>query len=326
MNTYTKYLLGLVALPFLFSALIAFAQTPLPSSPIPNLPASLPLPGASPASTPTPPPQSQSVSFPYWPSEELPLISCTGDYTNYQGLNKGAKECTSLCDVISTFQRILYFVMTLILFIGAPIMFVVGGGMIFFAGPNPSLLEQGRKVIWGAVIGVVLALSAYIIVGTFLWLIGNPSPGTKTVKGPDGKDVKVAVQRVSWPNIVCDPAKMPGGELNLWRGNATGGQITPPPESNLGSSSCFLPPNAHKQTCFPGPGCGGNGAKGNCLGPCTEFAGTGCASSPPPAPTPKSSGCLLQDTKFGCTDSNLECGGLDCAVKCLQYAKPGCKN
>ncbi|HEY4525627.1 MAG TPA: hypothetical protein VJL32_00830 [Candidatus Paceibacterota bacterium] len=161
----------------------------------------------------------QSVNFPYWPSSDTPIISCTGDYSNYQGNASTTPQCLSLCDMVSTFQRILYFVMTLILFIGAPLMFVVGGGMIFFAGPNPSFLEQGRKVIWGAVIGVVLALSSYVIIGTFLWLIGNPSSG----------------QRVSWPDISCNPQQVPGGSLNLWGGNATSGGI--PGDSGSGNSS-----------------------------------------------------------------------------------------
>ncbi len=184
MNIYKKYLLGLALSLFVFLALSSFASA-----------------------------QTSNVEFPYWPDKTTPLLSCSGDYTN-----PSSTQCRSLCDVISTFQRILYFIMTLILFVGAPIMFILGGGMIFFAGTNPSLLEQGKKVIWGAVIGVVLALSAYIIVGTFLWLIGNPEAGKKDAQGN-------SVQRVSWPDISCDPAAIFGGQLELWKGNATAGPV-----------------------------------------------------------------------------------------------------
>ena len=267
MKNYWKCFLGLTLfLGMFFTPVVIIYGQSSPTTPAPSQTPSQPV---------TPTPQTTSkISFPYWPSEKQPLISCTGDYTDYQGLNKGTKTCTSLCDVISTFQRILYFVMTLILAIGAPIMFVIGGGMIFFAGPNPSLLEQGRKVIWGAVIGVVLALSAYIIVGTFLWLIGNPSPGTKTVKGPDGKNVKVEVQRVSWPNIVCDPAKMPGGELKLWPGTAKDAVISTE-DPNGPSSRCTYTSNegSYPGLCMQGSNCGGTCTGANF---CTKYSKPGC--------------------------------------------------
>lgn len=166
------------------------------------------------------------VGFPYWPNASTPLISCSGDYTGYQ--HEGSVPpvtCTSLCDVIETFRRILYFAMTLILFIGSPLMFVIGGGMVMFAGANPQLLATGKKTIWGAVIGVVLALAAYVIVGTFLWMIGNPPEGSKVpVKNEKGEDVLVDAPRASWPDVSCNPKTMPGGQLQLWGGNAKSGQ------------------------------------------------------------------------------------------------------
>ncbi|MFH0890423.1 MAG: hypothetical protein V1856_00120 [Candidatus Liptonbacteria bacterium] len=193
MNIGKKIFIGLMIFPAFLLAVPVYADT-LPANPLPGQPQTT---------------VDQSVSFPYWPTAARPLISCSGDYSGYQ--NEGtipAKTCTSLCDVIQTFQRILYFVMTLVLFIGAPLMFVVGGGMIFFAGASPSLLERGKKTVWAAVIGVVLALSAYVIIGTLLWLVGN-DPSNPA--------------HVSWPNISCDPNKMPGGTLVPWSGNAVSG-------------------------------------------------------------------------------------------------------
>jgi hypothetical protein len=93
-----------------------------------------------------------------------PLVSCTG---NYLASNSGA-QCTSLCNLINTFVNIVYFAISIALFIIAPISIVVGGIMIMFAGANPGMLENGKKVLTGAVIGVVIVLCSYLIVATFL--------------------------------------------------------------------------------------------------------------------------------------------------------------
>ena len=91
-----------------------------------------------------------------------------------------------------TIQSIINVALTVLLFVIAPILFAVSGGMILFSGASPSLLQLGRKAFYGTVIGVAIALAAYVIVATFLVLIGaNISP---TGKGG-----------VAWPTINCDP-------------------------------------------------------------------------------------------------------------------------
>ncbi len=123
-----------------------------------------------------------------------PLVTCTG---NYSATSSNEKTCTSACDAIVQTEAIIYFVMTLLLYVGAPVMFLIGGLMIVFGGANPTLLAQGQKTLWGTAIGVALALSAYVIVSTFLWAVQ-----------PSGTGVK-------WPNIQCNPAEVPGGYLQF---------------------------------------------------------------------------------------------------------------
>jgi hypothetical protein len=97
-----------------------------------------------------------------------PLVSCTGNYLS----GSGATSCTNLCDLINTFINIVYFAMSIAIFIIAPISFVVGGIMIMFAGANPGMLETGKKVLTGAVIGLVIVLCSYLIVATVLKVLG----------------------------------------------------------------------------------------------------------------------------------------------------------
>ena len=76
-------------------------------------------------------------------------------------------------------------------------MIVVGGGMILISGASEKLLNQGKTVLKGAVIGVAIAMLSYVIVATFLWLIGNKGDGG------DGEGI-------SWPNVQCNVPPPPG--------------------------------------------------------------------------------------------------------------------
>lgn len=105
--------------------------------------------------------------------------------------------CTNLCQITELADNVIKFGFTILLFVIAPIMIVVGGGMILIAGASETLLSKGKTILKGAVVGVVLALLAYVIVGTFLWLIGNKAAGPN-------------VARVSWPTVQCSPGAAPG--------------------------------------------------------------------------------------------------------------------
>ncbi len=121
--------------------------------------------------------------IPYWG----PLVSCTGDYAN-TGSPSGAvtAKCTSLCDIFKTIQNVIYFAMTVALFAIAPVFIVVGGIMMLMAGGSPERFKKGGKIVSGTFIGLAIVLGAFLIVNTFLYILGNP-------KGSG----------VSWPNITC---------------------------------------------------------------------------------------------------------------------------
>jgi len=117
-----------------------------------------------------------TARLPYWG----PLVSCG------PGTYEGEREnpCENLCDLIHTAQHVIYFGITLALFAFAPAFFAWGGLMIMTAGGSPlevleggkkgspERLSQGKKILEGTAIGVVIVLGAFLIVNTFISLLG----------------------------------------------------------------------------------------------------------------------------------------------------------
>jgi hypothetical protein len=130
--------------------------------------------------------QGQASTPSIWPTGYWgPLLSCSG---SGQG---GLSKCTSLCDLLRTFQNVIYFGISLAFFAIAPVLLIWGGLLILIAGPNPGLLEQGKKILTGTLIGILIVLCSFLIVNTFLWAMGSP-------------------KEVGWPTIQCNPAELPG--------------------------------------------------------------------------------------------------------------------
>lgn len=133
------------------------------------------------------------VGIPYWGGGDNPILSCTGQYL---APNVPAeKKCTSVCDILHTLQHAIYFGITLVSFVIAPIMFIAGGIMVVLGGANASIISKGKSILWGTFWGVVIAWSSFLIVATFLWLVGNPASGG-----------------VPWPKINC--ANPPGYQID----------------------------------------------------------------------------------------------------------------
>ena len=114
--------------------------------------------------------QVQAPSLPYWAPNGL--VSCTGNLYNYDAQGNATPNpnaCTNLCNLVQTAVNVIYFIMTVALFIIAPVLVMIGAIMIIFAGANPGMLENGKKTLTSTVIGIVIVLAAYLIVSAFLY-------------------------------------------------------------------------------------------------------------------------------------------------------------
>ena len=99
------------------------------------------------------------------------IISCTGNYpigSMTVNNTSGKPNCQDLNDLLQTFVNVIYFIMSAALFIIAPIIFVAGGLMMIMSAGNPEKIGHANKMMIGAVVGVVIVLSSYLIVNTVI--------------------------------------------------------------------------------------------------------------------------------------------------------------
>ena len=123
----------------------------------------------------------------YWGG---PLLSCN---TQKDASGKFTNPCTSLCDLMHTFQHVIYLGISLAFFAIARVLLIWGGVLILISGPSPTVHEKGKKILTGTVIGILIVLGAFLIVNTFVVFIAKP-----------GSVIS------SWANIQCNPAGLPG--------------------------------------------------------------------------------------------------------------------
>jgi hypothetical protein len=124
-----------------------------------------------------------AATFPYWgPS----ILSCTGDGSG------GLPPCTSLCQLLETGQNFIFLIATLAVFVVAPVMLVWGGIMILIAGANPGGIQTGKNIIVGTIVGMAIALGAFLIVNFIMDIVAEANGGER----PAG---------VSWPSFACTP-------------------------------------------------------------------------------------------------------------------------
>lgn len=119
----------------------------------------------------------QDFPIPYWG----PLLeNCPG----------GATNC-NLCHLIKTGWNISRFFLTLLFVIAVPAMVAIGGIMIMVSGANEGLLALGKKILTGAVVGLLIGMSAFLIISTIIWLVGAQTDN-------------IGSGKLAWPEIVCD--------------------------------------------------------------------------------------------------------------------------
>lgn len=123
---------------------------------------------------------SAALKLPYWG----PLaVKCDGNI------------CISLCQLLLLAENLINFGLTILLFAIAPILLTWGGFVILTAGGSSERLGSGRKILMGTVVGVAIALGAYLIIGTFLWGLG--------IVAGEGQG------KINWPNVSCSAGEPP---------------------------------------------------------------------------------------------------------------------
>jgi hypothetical protein len=112
-----------------------------------------------------------------------PIVWCTGNYIPGAtqvtlGGGKAPDTCNNLCDLIGTFLNAVYLIMSIAIFIITPIGVIWGGVLVMLSGANPGMLENGKKILLGTVIGLAIVLCSYLIVNTVLAVLNVTSVGS----------------------------------------------------------------------------------------------------------------------------------------------------
>jgi hypothetical protein len=100
-----------------------------------------------------------------------PLVTCTGPLVIFDSSGNpqpNTHACKNLCDLVFTIETDIYVGIAFTIWIILPIMFVVGGIMYMMGGANPGLLQTAKKALWGAAIGAIIVLCAYLLISTFV--------------------------------------------------------------------------------------------------------------------------------------------------------------
>jgi hypothetical protein len=105
-----------------------------------------------------------------------PLVLCTGSPIDANG-NTNPSACSDLCDLIATIINIVYFGIGAVLWIVVPISFAIGGFFYLISGASPEMLGKAKKTMLGAVIGLFIVLCSWLILNTFITVLGIAGVG-----------------------------------------------------------------------------------------------------------------------------------------------------
>jgi hypothetical protein len=149
----------------------------------------------------------QAKAIPYWG----PIMSCnteklieTVGVTNKKSGFFGAyaDPCSNICDLFATGQNALFFAITLGLFAGAPIAFMIVGFYYVISRGNTDRTKKAKDMFFNVVKGVVIILLSFIIINTFFVILAPQVPGIDFAK---------------WNQISCNPESIPGSNLEFYK-------------------------------------------------------------------------------------------------------------
>ena len=100
------------------------------------------------------------------------FVSCNPTCTtNSSGKINCTSQCT-LCDFFQMLVNIYNFIVQVIATPLAVLAFLIGGICILVSGGTPGLSSLGKKIMWGAAIGLILVFLSWLIVDFVLHAIG----------------------------------------------------------------------------------------------------------------------------------------------------------
>ena len=100
-----------------------------------------------------------------------PIVQCGN-------IGEAIGACT-FCDIFLVIHRIFNFLALTIAPLLVIVMFIAGGLILMFGGGSSTLLERGKSIIKGTLIGLVIVLISWVIINSTI----NILAGTDTPEG-----------------------------------------------------------------------------------------------------------------------------------------------
>jgi len=92
----------------------------------------------------------------------VPLVRCGG---------AGQPAC-QICHLFDMLDRIVDFILLFIVFPIATLLLIVGGGMLIISSGDTNKINQGKSILVSTIIGLLIILSSWLIINTFMTTIG----------------------------------------------------------------------------------------------------------------------------------------------------------
>lgn len=160
------------------------------------------------------------------PDPNDPKLSVT-TYTDYQAVSgvatNGLRQCQSLCDVFLLINNLLRFVISVLITIFAPIMFLIGGFYIMTSGGNPDNRKTGIRIFTGTLIGIAISLCAALIIGQLMTLVFDEQWGDTLKQKLSDQATQAGVDSTKIPNFTWNTltCTVTDGAVNIGTGDST---------------------------------------------------------------------------------------------------------
>ncbi|OGY99727.1 MAG: hypothetical protein A2945_01870 [Candidatus Liptonbacteria bacterium RIFCSPLOWO2_01_FULL_52_25] len=104
----------------------------------------------------------------WWGNPETGLLGCNGSVD--RAIKLGVPWCNALgfCGIVQVLLNVVSFGISIAFFVLMPIFLVWGGIIILTSGGNPGKLGEGKKILTGTLVGVLITLGGYLIVKMFV--------------------------------------------------------------------------------------------------------------------------------------------------------------
>jgi len=77
-------------------------------------------------------------------------------------------------DLYQLIMNVINFAITYLAFPLVVLFFLIGGFLLLTSGGSPNRVEQGKKAITGAVVGLVIVLTSVVVIHTFFTFFVKP--------------------------------------------------------------------------------------------------------------------------------------------------------